>query len=647
MDRRSRLPCCILLGAWAVGVGAWSASPAPPPGPRIAAEFKAGLDRRGIGAKYAAYEKYAASLFADSRGDKSFGDKTGNCRLAWVEQLVTRPIDAVDQADRFTRDLFAAASAADGWPRLLQLIADKLDAGKLADVAMPKERDSLGAVAHRVEQARQAVQEAEKPLSAAERTELRGLLYAQSTGELQLGHRFARPKQGRRTTDLLEKLDRRQLLAAAAALSTLADARLLDELVKLPALGQGAVPGVKGEVLRRVETPAGLIVVGGPGANEYHLDDIPNLCAVIDVGGDDTFVDGITTEKRPVLVLIDLAGNDTYRGSKPGIQGGAILGASLLVDRGGDDSYTAGDVAQGSALGGVGLLVDLAGNDRYRGDRRVQGQAVGGVGILLDRAGDDKYRGALLAQGVGGPLGFGMLVDAAGRDHYFAGGKYPGGYDDSPGFGGWSQGVGVGPRGVANGGIGVLLDGGGDDVYEADYFSHGGGYWFAVGLARDFGGNDQRLGATRENFDGSQRTVPRFLRWGVGYGCHYAAGLIFDDDGDDLYHADFAGVAFAWDIALAAICDLAGNDRYLVPGSGVAQAHNSAMAILYDRAGNDEYQGGVGTTEAKSEYHPRSDQMGGNFTLLLDEAGDDRYPQGLKNHGDIARGWAGGFLIDR
>ena len=46
--------------------------------------------------------------------------------------------------------------------------------------------------------------------------------------------------------------------------------------------------------------------------------------------------------------------------------------------------------------------------------------------------------------------------------------------------------------------IEVLLDGGGDDTYEFDYISHGGGYWFAAGFARDFGGNDQRLGATAE-----------------------------------------------------------------------------------------------------------------------------------------------------
>jgi hypothetical protein len=270
---------------------------------------------------------------------------------------------------------------------------------------------------------------------------------------------------------------------------------------------------------------------------------------------------------------------------------------------------------------------------------------VAGCGILIDRGGDDDFRGALLAQGVGGPLGFGLLADLDGRDHYFAGGKYPGGYDDTPGFGGWSQGVGIGPRGVANGGVGVLLDAAGDDIYEADYFSHGGGYWFAAGIARDFGGNDQRVGATRENFDGTKRTQPRFVRWGTGYGCHYAVGFVFDDEGNDTYEADFAAIAYGWDIAIGAICDLAGNDRYTSHGSGVAQAHNSALAILFDRSGDDEYQGGLGETTEETPYHAEGGR--GNYTLLLDAAGTDRYKPEIANSKEHQRGWAGAALIDR
>ena len=186
-----------------------------------------------------------------------------------------------------------------------------------------------------------------------------------------------------------------------------------------------------------------------------------NVSAVIDLGGDDTYVEGTVSIQRPVLVILDLGGNDTYRGSKPGIQGGAILGVSMLLDAAGNDTYQAKDVAQGSALGGAGILIDREGSDAYVGLRRVQGHALGGLGILLDRAGNDRYHAAMWAQGFGNPLGFGVLDDLSGDDHYFCGGLYYDSYEETPGYEGWGQGIGAGLRQVANGGIGVILDGGG------------------------------------------------------------------------------------------------------------------------------------------------------------------------------------------
>ena len=102
--------------------------------------------------------------------------------------------------------------------------------------------------------------------------------------------------------------------------------------------------------------------------------------------------------------------------------------------------------------------------------RRVQGQALGGVGILLDRAGKDDYHAAMWAQGFGGPLGFGVLDDLEGNDHYYCGGMWRDSYyprrrvmKPGPGHWRWTPGRG-------RGGIGVILDGSGDDVYEYDYF---------------------------------------------------------------------------------------------------------------------------------------------------------------------------------
>ena len=182
----------------------------------------------------------------------------------------------------------------------------------------------------------------------------------------------------------MEMMDRNSLFAAADALVPITDPELLEQLKSLPADGDIKVEGVTGTVVDRIDTPYGAIIIGGKGPNTYHLDKMPGVCAVIDLGGDDTYIDGTVGLERPVLVVADLGGHNVYRGTKPGIQGGAILGVSMLLNLGGHAVYEAKDVAQGSAVAGVGILVDYDGNSRYRGLRRVQGQALGGLG-LLDR----------------------------------------------------------------------------------------------------------------------------------------------------------------------------------------------------------------------------------------------------------------------
>jgi hypothetical protein len=617
---------------------------------RAVREIHSGLERRKLGDKFALYRRYTGELLERSAGTKTFSDKTGNCRLAWIDSLLRGPVESLGEADRFTSQLHAAAAAPDRLPEVLSLAAPKLDLGKSEPPKAEPPRDGAAAVkslAEVIAGTRLLVDRSLKPLAEAERVELRRQLYRVTTDH-SAGHTFADAKQGRRVTDLLEKLDRAALLAAAQSLARLTLPSWLDRLAEVKPAEAPAVADVEGTIANRIVTPQGVILVGGPGKNTYHLERLIDVAAILDLGGDDTYLEGALSADRPVLIVIDLAGKDTYRGRLPGIQGAAILGASLLLDRAGDDTYHAADVAQGSALGGVGMLIDSAGNDTYRAMRRVQGQAVGGVGVLIDREGDDHYRAALWGQGVGGPLGLGLLEDVSGRDRYFAGGQYADGYDDSPGFGGWSQGVGIGPRGVANGGIGVLLDGGGDDSYEHDYFSHGGGYWFAVGLARDFGGNDERLGATRENFGGSKRTEPRFLRWGQGFGCHYALGFVIDERGNDTYQGDLAVAGFAWDVGVGVLCDAAGEDRYVVPSGGAGEAFNIGLAVLYDGAGKDDYRGGgLGRAAPTSDYHPL-EKSGGNFAFLIDDGGAvDTFPQDLRNGAEHERGWTGGFFIDR
>ncbi|NLE37798.1 MAG: hypothetical protein GX621_07220 [Pirellulaceae bacterium] len=181
-------------------------------------------------------------------------------------------------------------------------------------------------------------------------------------------------------------------------------------------------------------------------------------------------------------------------------------------------------------------------------------------------------------------------------------------------------------------------------MYEYDYLSHGGGYWLGVGLARDFAGNDQRIGATRKAFNGSPRTERRFVRFGCGWGCHYAAGFLFDDAGDDLYAGTIMSVGFGWDLGIGILTDFAGSDRYDGNAGNGAQA---SLGVVYDYAGDDVYVGGrQGAASGSISYHDLP-YCGGNFSFVIDYGGEDRYGSGARNNSYVQRGSAGGFLIDR
>ncbi len=615
-------------------------------------ETRDGLKVRRMEGTFRQFSRFLAAKLDSTAGDLRTSEVTGNCRLSWYDHLLRNPLSATAEAEQFTRELHQSLMGNhEGLDRALRIARLKMDAGRreagsYAAVASPEQ--ALEAVKQALAGAQVGYAAALAPLDRREIGELVQGLYPILTSQNREGHTLVDRSTGRRLCDLLEKMDRRGLFSAADALAPLVDPQLLKQLANLPDDGNVKVEGASGKIVRKLATPAGNIVIGGKEKNVYDLDKMADTSAVIDLGGDDVYREGVAGFQRPVLVVIDLAGNDKYQGVRPGIQGGAVLGVSMLVDVSGSDVYQAQDVAQGSCLGGVGILVDMDGNDRYVGLRRVQGHALGGLGILLDRAGKDDYRAAMWAQGFGAPLGFGVLEDLAGADHYYAGGLYFDSYPETPGYEGWSQGVGAGLRQAADGGIGVILDGGGDDVYEYDYISHGGGYWLGLGFARDFGGNDRRLGGTQNAYNGGPRGEPMFQRFSNGFGCHYALGFCFDDAGDDAYGGTIMGLGFGWDASMGVLCDFGGNDRYESTGGGTqGNGAQASLGILFDYGGDDVYLGySQGYASPTITYHPVG-QCGGNFSFVIDYGGKDSYGCGVENNSYNTRGTEGGFLIDR
>ena len=186
-----------------------------------------------------------------------------------------------------------------------------------------------------------------------------------------------------------------------------------------------------------------------------------DVAAVVDLGGDDEYIEGSVSLERPVLVILDLGGSNYFHGTRPGIQGGAVLGVSMLLDLGGNNVYEAHDVAQGSAICGVGIIDRLLPAATAIGaSAACREPAICGLGILINRSGNNDYRAAMWGQGFGGPLGWGMLDDVGGHNHFFLGGLWRDSYPETPGYEGWGQGLGAGIRQVADGGLGILLDGG-------------------------------------------------------------------------------------------------------------------------------------------------------------------------------------------
>ena len=615
-------------------------------------EIIAGLKRRGITDRFAQFQRYANAKVYESAGKYTGSELAGNCRLKWYEHMMHNFLNAPIEAERFTRELhIAACDGNEGLTKVLAIAAVKMDLSprkvrKLVPPTSPEQ--ALEMIEQALTEAQTSYCAALAPLSKSEIQEMQMNLVPVLSTQNVVGHTLNDRGTGRRMCDLIEKMDRDSMLAAADALAPIADVRFLEQLKSLPADGNVRVPGVTGTVVARIDTPSGAIVIGGKGPNTYQLDQMRDVAVVIDLGGGNTYYEGTVGLDRPVLVVIDLGGNNTFRGVKPGIQGGAVLGVSMLLTLGDNNVYEAQDVAQGSALAGVGIQIDYGSNNRYRGVRRLQGQALGGVGILIGRGGHNDYHAALWAQGMGAPLGFGLLDNVKGNNHYYCGGMWRNSYyPETPGYEGWGQGVGAGLRQVADGGIGVILDGGGENTYEFDYLAHGGGYWCGLGFARDFGGNTKRL-ITRAAYDGSPRAYQSFQRFGCGWGCHYAMGFCFDDSGDDVYEGTIMGTGMAWDCSMGVLCDFAGNDHYMATG-GIVQGSGAQMGfgILFDYKGDDVYDGyGQGYANPGISYH-HLPECGGNFSFLVDYGGKDQYGCGAENNSYIQRGDSGGFLIDR
>ncbi len=406
----------------------------------------------------------------------------------------------------------------------------------------------------------------------------------------------------------LAKIKREKIYEAGIALSlaTKTTLSILKDYLKTKPRIESITKNKKdlgNDIIFRMNTYLGEVIIGGFGSTRYK----GSPAVIIDLGGDDDyFLSQAKEDSINSSVIIDLGGNDVYRSEGDFVIGSGFFGEGILVDLSGEDTYLADNFSLGSGLFGVGMLLDEEGNDKYFGDTFTMGAGSFGLGILSDIKGADQYAGSLYAQGFGFISGFGALIDSAGCDNYFAGGKYKDILRYKDHYISLSQGFAYGIRPEMSGGIGLLYDLSGNDLYTSDIFGQGSSYWWALGSLVDEEGNDKYVS----------------YQYAQGAATHMTLGILEDKKGDDVYISHGVSQGCGHDFAFGLLYDKAGNDDYITCDLSQGAGSANGVGILVDEKGNDGYY--VEKKDNTQGYgNPRRDY--GSIGIFLDLSGDDHY----------------------
>ncbi len=351
------------------------------------------------------------------------------------------------------------------------------------------------------------------------------------------------------------------------------------------------------------------IAIGGPGKNIY----TGKFDFIIDMGGDDIYNIDKPKNDKGVLggfsCIIDLTGNDYYTTSSDFALAGGLFSSSFIFDKEGDDFYESkGTGNLGAAIGGLGLLYDEKGNDTYKGISFSIGAGCFGVGLLVDREGNDFYIANSYSQGFGMTLGVGAIIDNKGNDSYLVDSRSLdiGRYNDH--YVSMCQGYGLGLRPFYAGGIGLIIEGEGNDIYNTDIFGQGGAYWYSLGAIVDKGGHDKYNG----------------YQYSQGAGIHLAVGLLKDYDGWDFYQSNGVSQGCGHDFGFGMLWDVKGNDNYSTYSLSQGAGNADGIGILIDESGTDGYLNKYpGSTRGYG--NPRREY--GSIGVFLDASGTDYYSQ--------------------
>lgn len=454
-------------------------------------------------------------------------------------------------------------------------------------------------------------------------------------------HKFLPPEYGDGKEINLElggKVDYEQLYRGAAAL-----------LMAISSV-RGFITAQKDmpEMYFEIDTPAGRVSFDSrKEKNAYKGGD---YLLIIDIYGDDVYegcAAGTSSLDRPVSMVMDFAGNDTYEAGLEAActQGAGIMGYGMLFDMAGNDIYSAVDNAQGMCYAGVGMLYDLGGDDKFGARYAAQGSASFGTALLFKSNGNDSYYCYYTGQGFGYTCGCGILIDTGGDDRYVAepyklfNSSPENGHDAMRNYSfcqgaGWGQRDDTGRVSLA-GGTGILQDLGGNDRYECGVYGQASGYWFGTGILHDKSGDDY--------YEGSF-----FVQSGTA---HMGLTYLLDEAGNDDHHIWHAiSLGGAHDLSISYFIDKAGDDKFtcwewkdaegkqtLEPtgtrnsggGTLFGAGITNAMGVFINIGGDDEYE--VYSKESFGySLHREDDEKSWRWDLFnagifIDIGGRDKY----------------------
>lgn len=406
-----------------------------------------------------------------------------------------------------------------------------------------------------------------------------------------------REEDDARTRRVMEVADRlhREGLARAAAAAWRLETWLIGEV----RAGRAAQAAAR---LKRAGGNDIPVHLGGPGPDRHTV----GQGIWIDPGGDDEYAFKGPGKPGSFTLVVDGGGEDLYLSKDSLATGAGNLGVSLVADLGGSDRYLGRNFAWGAALFGYASLFDAAGHDTYEGRCASQGFGFFGIGVLQDESGNDVYTASLLSQGAAATRGMGALLDRTGDDRYLARPTFKDDLRYSDHYIQMVQGFATGFSPDFGGGIGLLRDGAGNDVYLADIFGQGSAYWYSLGMLIDEGGDDR--------YEAHQ--------YAQGAGVHIAVGAALDFGGNDHRISKGVSQGCGHDYGFGYLYDRSGDDSYFAVDMSQGAGSANGLGILQDASGNDFYTTG-NPDMALGHADLRRDR--GSFGFFLDRGGKDKY----------------------